>query len=289
VQLVYLGTPEVAVAPLRALHAAGHKIELVVTGADRRRGRGGATSPSPVKAAALELGLRVSSELDDALDVGAELGVVVAYGRLVPPRVLDRLPMVNLHFSLLPRWRGAAPVERAILAGDPRTGVCLMELEEGLDTGGVHRHVVVDIGADETADELRARLSLIGADLLVDALRNGLGAPVPQSDDGVTYASKLDPSDRRIDWNESSTQLHRVVRIGGAWTTLDGARLKVLEARPVDTPVGVSAPGVVAEGPVVRCGEGGLLLERVGPQGRPAMSARDWANGARPVGRRLGT
>ncbi len=288
-QLVFLGTPDVAVAPLRALHAAGHRIELVVTGADRRRGRGGATSPSAVKAAALDLGLRVTSDLDDVMGTRAELGVVVAYGRLVPPRVLGRLPMVNLHFSLLPRWRGAAPVERAILAGDQQTGVCLMEVEEGLDTGGVYRRVVVDVGAEETAEELRARLSLLGADLLVEALRDGLGTPEPQPDDGVTYASKLDPSDRRLDWTESATQLHRVVRIGGAWTTFDGARLKVLEARPVDAPTGVDTPGMVADGPVVRCGEGGLLLERVGPQGRPPMAGVDWANGARPSGRRLGT
>lgn len=288
-QLVFLGTPDVAVPPLRALHSAGHRIELVVTGPDRRRGRGGATSPSAVKAAALDLGLRVTSDLDEVMDTGAELGVVVAYGRIVPPRVLDRIPMVNLHFSLLPRWRGAAPVERAILAGDERTGVCLMELDEGLDTGGVHGRVEVEIGANETADELRARLSLLGAGLLVDALREGLGAPVPQSDDGVTYASKLDPSDRQLDWNESSTQLHRVVRIGGAWTTLDGARLKILDARPVETPDEFDSPGMVADGPVVCCGEGGLLLERVGPEGRSPMTATDWANGARPSGRRLGT
>lgn len=288
-RLVFLGTPEVAVAPLRALHAAGHRIELVVTGPDRRRGRGGSTSPSPVKAAALELGLPVSSELDDVLQAEAELGVVVAYGRIVPRTILEHLPMVNLHFSLLPRWRGAAPVERAILAGDERTGVCLMALEEGLDTGGVHGRVEIAIGDDDTADQLRARLSQLGADLLVDALRSGLGEPEPQPTEGVTHASKLDAADRHLDWTDSSTQLHRVVRIGGAWTTLDGARLKVLEAQPVAAPVGVDTPGEVADGPVVRCGEGGLLLERVGPQGRPPMRAADWANGARPTGRRLGT
>lgn len=288
-QLVFLGTPDVAVAPLRALHAAGHELELVVTGPDRRRGRGGATSPSAVKAAALELGLAVSHELDDVLGTDAQLGVVVAYGRLVPARVLTALPMVNLHFSLLPRWRGAAPVERAILAGDERTGVCLMQLEEGLDTGGVHARVEVGIGEDETADELRARLSQLGAELLVDSLDEGLGDVEPQSAEGVTYASKLGPTDRHLDWDDSAAQLHRVVRVGGAWTTLDGARLKVLAARPVAAPDGADAPGVVAGGPVVRCGEDGLLLERVGPQGRAPMPATDWARGARPTGRRLGT
>ena len=138
-RLVYLGTPEMAVPPLRALVAAGHDVALVITRADRRRGRGGATSPSPVKAAAVELGVPVSHDVDDVLTAGAELGVVVAFGRIIKPHVLAALPMVNVHFSLLPRWRGAAPVERALLAGDTETGVCIMDVEEGLDTGGVLR------------------------------------------------------------------------------------------------------------------------------------------------------
>jgi methionyl-tRNA formyltransferase len=135
---VYLGSPEAAVAPLQALVGAGFDVALVVSQPDRKRGRGGALVPTPVKSAALELGLAVSDRVDDALTVGADLGVVVAYGRLVRPHVLARLDLVNLHFSLLPRWRGAAPVERAILAGDDETGVCLMRLEEGLDTGPVY-------------------------------------------------------------------------------------------------------------------------------------------------------
>ena len=154
--------------PLRTLVEAGHEVALVVSQPDRRRGRGGQTSPSPVKQAALDLGLAVTDAVDDALGVGADLGVVVAFGRLIKPHVLAALPMVNLHFSLLPRWRGAAPVERAILAGDERTGVDLMVVEEGLDTGGVYDRVEVAIGPDETADELRARLATLGADLLVD-------------------------------------------------------------------------------------------------------------------------
>ena len=129
-RLVYLGSPEAAVAPLRALHAAGHDIVLVVSQPDRRRGRGGAMSPSPVKAAALELGVPVTERIDDVVESGAELGVVVAYGRLIRPHVLAAVPMVNLHFSLLPRWRGAAPVERAILAGDTVTGVCVMDVAD---------------------------------------------------------------------------------------------------------------------------------------------------------------
>ena len=147
----------------------------VVTRADTRRGRGSTVTPSPVKAAALELGLPVVHVVDDVLDLGADLGVVVAFGQLIRPHALAALPMVNLHFSLLPRWRGAAPVERALLAGDERTGVCLMQLDEGLDTGPVHSRVEVTIEPDDTGDALRRRLVEVGTTLLVDELRAGLG------------------------------------------------------------------------------------------------------------------
>ena len=141
-RLVFLGTPDDAVPSLEALVGAGHDVALVVTRADARRGRRGAPSPSPVKARAVELGLPVTDQLDDVLDAGAGLGVVVAYGRIIPARILDAIPMVNLHFSLLPRWRGAAPVERAILAGDRTTGVCVMAVEPGLDTSAMESKLV---------------------------------------------------------------------------------------------------------------------------------------------------
>ncbi|MGA1358221.1 MAG: methionyl-tRNA formyltransferase, partial [Ilumatobacteraceae bacterium] len=149
-RIVYLGTPEVAVSPLRALVAAGVDVALVITRVDKRRGRGGELSPSPVKRAAMDLGIPVSHRLEDALTVGADLGVVVAYGRIIPAAVLERLAMINVHFSLLPRWRGAAPVERALLAGDQETGICIMRVEEGLDTGVVYARVVVPIRPDHT-------------------------------------------------------------------------------------------------------------------------------------------
>ena len=154
---MYLGTPAAAVPPLVALHAAGFDIALVVTGEDRRRGRGNERTPTAVKAAAEELGLPVSHDLDAVAGRGADLGVVVAFGRLIPVDLLAVLPMVNLHFSLLPRWRGAAPVERAILAGDEQTGVCVMAVEEGLDTGGIYAREVLEVGGD-SADMLRDRL-----------------------------------------------------------------------------------------------------------------------------------
>ncbi|HVM02388.1 MAG TPA: methionyl-tRNA formyltransferase, partial [Acidimicrobiales bacterium] len=201
-----MGSPAAAVPPLRALVDAGHEVALVVTRADKRRGRGGALLPTPVKAAAAELGLPVSHRVDDVVASGAGLGVVVAFGRLVKPHVLDAVPMVNLHFSLLPRWRGAAPVERAILAGDTETGVCLMGLEEGLDTGPVFRREAVAIGEDETADELRARLVEIGTRLLVEALAEGLGEGEPQAGE-ATYAAKLANDELRLEWSLPAEEL----------------------------------------------------------------------------------
>lgn len=278
-RLVYLGTPELAVPPLRALHAAGFDIPLVVSRADKRRGRGGAPVPSPVKAAALELGIPVTDQVDDVLDVGADLGVVVAFGRIIKPHVLAALPMVNLHFSLLPRWRGAAPVERAILAGDTETGVCVMAVEEGLDTGGVYRRATVPIGPDDTLDELRTRLVDIGTELLVDALREGLGEPEPQQGE-VTYADKIDPAELRLDWTRPAVELHRVVRLGDAWTTFRGKRLKVWRTRLVPEHTGL-APGQL-DGLLVGTGEGALELVEVQPEGKGRLAAAAWRNGARP-------
>lgn len=260
-RLVYLGTPEMAVPPLEALVAAGHEIALVVTRADKRRGRGSRTSPSPVKAAAERLGLPVSHEVDDVLAVGSELGVVVAFGRIIKPHVLAELPMINLHFSLLPRWRGAAPVERAILAGDDVTGVCVMAVEEGLDTGGIHAEVEIPIGSTTTADELRHELIGVGTRLLVETLAAGLEEPTEQIGT-PTYAAKIDPAELRIDWSRPVDEIHRLIRVGSAWTTFRSERLKIHAADLVD---GAIAPTVVQ------------------PAGKPRMDAGAWRNGARPA------
>jgi methionyl-tRNA formyltransferase len=276
-RIVYLGTPDPAVPPLRALHHAGFEIPLVVSRPDKRRGRGSATTPSPVKRAALDLGIPVTTDVDEALEVDADLGVVVAFGRLIKPHVLDRLAMVNLHFSLLPRWRGAAPVERAILAGDEATGVCIMAVEEELDTGGVYRRQRVSIDANETLDELRDRLVGIGADMLVSALTEGLGMPEPQVGSPV-YASKIDRDELRLDWSLSAVALNRVVRIGDAWTTHSGKRLKIWRSRAVQSAAGLE-PGQV-DGVMVGTGAGRLELVEVQPEGRPRRSAREWVNGA---------
>lgn len=279
-RLVYLGTPDAAVQPLHALVDAGHDVVLVVTRADKRRGRGGALVPSPVKAAATALGLPVTSDVDHVLGTGADLGVVVAFGRIIKPHVLAEVPMVNLHFSDLPRWRGAAPVERAILAGDDRTAVCVMDVEEGLDTGAVYAREEVEIGADETADELRARLVDVGARLLVDTLERGLSQPAPQVGE-PTYAEKLRPEELRLDWSRPAIELHRVVRVGDAWTTFRGHRLKVHRTRVVDTPQGDLAPGEL-DGVRAGTGDGVLELVEVQPEGKARQPAAAWRNGARP-------
>lgn len=264
-RIIYFGTPDMAVPPLRALADAGHDIVRVITREDKKRGRGGALSPSPVKAAASELGLTVSHEPDDVVEVNADLGVVVAYGRIIKPHLLDVLPMVNLHFSLLPRWRGAAPVERAILAGDAVTGVEVMRLEEGLDTGGIYAQERVPIGDQTTADELRAELTRVGCRLLVDTLSNPLSDWIddarPQDGEAV-YASKLDKAEFEINWSQAPVDIHRRIRIGGAWTTFRGKRLKVLDADLVDD---VIVPSTVQ------------------PEGKGPMDFVAWRNGARPA------
>ncbi len=259
-----------AVPPLQALSRAGHDVALVVTRPDRRRGRGGELTGSPVKRAALELGIPVSHEVDDVLGRNVELGVVVAFGQLIRPHVLAEVPMVNLHFSLLPRWRGAAPVERALLAGDAETGVCVMQLEEGLDTGPVFDTVRVPIGPRATADDLRRELVHVGTEQLLRVLSAPLGSPEPQVGE-ATYAAKIRPDELRIDWTQSPEQIDRLVRLGGAWTTFRGKRMKVLATELADPPAGTT--------PFTA----GITLRTVQPEGRAPMDFADFARGARPT------
>ncbi|MFT5204308.1 MAG: methionyl-tRNA formyltransferase [Candidatus Aldehydirespiratoraceae bacterium] len=276
-RIAFLGTPQLAVPPLTALVGAGYDIPLVVSRPDTRRGRGGAHQPSPVKAAAEALGLRVTDDLAELNDVVVDLGVVVAYGRIIPASMLTTLAMVNIHFSLLPRWRGAAPVERAILAGDAETGVCLMALEEGLDTGAIYRCDAVAIDPNETLDELRDRLVEIGVQQLVDALANGLGNPVPQEGEPV-HAAKITAEERRIDWTEPAIDIHRRVRVGGAWTTFREKRFKIHQTVITE---GSSAPGQI-DGLRIGTGQGAVEVVSVQPEGKARQIAGDWRNGARP-------
>lgn len=285
-RIVYLGTPEIAVPPLRALVAAGVEIALVITRVDKRRGRGVALSPSPVKQAALELGLRVSHDLADATTVGAELGVVVAYGRIIPMSVLSKLPMINVHFSLLPRWRGAAPVERALLAGDAETGICIMRVEEGLDTGEVYDRVVVPVRPDHTLSSLRAELVDSALVPLVRVVTRGCGAGHVQEGE-ATHAAKIDPSELRVRWSASARHVAALARLESAWFMYAGKRVRLLGAEvatATSAAPGGTVLGVNGDGVLVACGDGAVLVTVVQPEGKNAMSASAWANGARLSG-----
>ena len=280
-RIVYAGTPQIAVGPLLALHAAGFEVVAVLTGVDKRRGRGGEPAPSPVKLAARELGLSVIHDVAGLVDhAGPDtLGVVVAYGSLIPTGVLSVLPMVNAHYSLLPRWRGAAPVERAILAGDTSTGVCIMRVVEELDAGEVFARHEVAIGGNESADDVRSRLDLVAQTLLVDTLRAGAWVGVPQTGETL-YARKITAVDRAMTCGDAEVEGRRI-RIGGAFVTIAGQRLRIVRGFPTQ---GVATPRTlsVRDGRVeLGCASGVIVCERVQPEGKAPMDALDWWRGKR--------
>ena len=304
-RIVFWGTPEAAVPALEAfISEPDVEVCAVVTNPDRPAGRGYALVPSPVKVAAGRAGLRVWQPekpreiLDDLRDLRVDACAVVAYGAILPVDVLDvgGQGFVNLHFSLLPSWRGAAPVTHAVLAGDERTGVTCFVLDKGMDTGPILLVHETQVGPRETAGELTQRLAKLGAPLLIRAVRglvDGSLQPVPQDDRLASYAPKISPEDARLDWTRTATDLDRAVRafnpFPGAHTTFTGARLKVHSATVVDAD---GSPGEVVRlddaGPVVACGSEGLRLEMVQPAGKARMPGRDFANGYRPLGERLG-
>jgi len=268
---------------LQCLLDGGVDVSVVVTRPERRRGRRSEPEPTPVGALAKQAGAEVVHSPAELVGRAVDLGVVVAYGALIRPEVLAVVPMVNVHFSLLPRWRGAAPLERAILAGDSETGVCLMEVVQELDAGGVFGCWRTTIGEDETADELASRLALAGAALVLQHLSawpEGLGPARPQEGE-VTWAAKIGPEDRHLDWSEPATMAARRVRIGGAWTTVHGDRLIVRRATVLGEGEPPSLPPGTLEGTRVACASGWLELLEVQPAGRPVMSADAWRRGAR--------
>lgn len=296
-RILFAGTPEPAVPSLTALAESGHEVVAVLTRPDAPKGRGRTASPSAVAIAARERGLPVLTPtgLRDVATqrelraLGAEAAAVVAYGALIPPALLADMPWVNLHFSLLPRWRGAAPVQRAILAGDPITGASAFLLEEGLDTGPVIASLTRPIGPAETAGQVLDALARAGAQLLVeafDALAAGTARPVPQPADGVTLAPRLSTAEARIDWSATAAQVDRHVRAfapaPGAWSTLAGGqRIKV---GPVTPAAGSLAPGEIAaaDGAVmVGTGTVPVRLGQVAPAGRSWMDAASWMRGVR--------
>ncbi len=301
-RLAFMGTPDFAVPTLAELIAQGHEIAAVYSQPPRPKGRGMTLEPGAVHRFAESAKLPVRTPLSlkgaeeqaefAALDLDA--AIVVAYGLLLPKAILDapKLGCFNLHGSLLPRWRGAAPIQRAVMAGDAETGVMVMQMDEGLDTGPVLMAERVAIGR-KTSGELTSELSRLGADLMVRALggleRGGI-TPQPQAEDGVTYARKISKEEARIDWNKSAAEIDAHVRglapFPGAWAEGNGERLKVLYAQPVS---GSGKPGAVLDDALtVACGEGALKLLKVQRAGKSAMTAAELLKGfALPPGTQL--
>lgn len=305
---LFLGTPAVAVPTLQRLLASHHTVAAVVTAPDRPGGRGMAVQCSPVKEAAVAAGLAVLQpatlrppEVQAALaSFGADVFVVCAYGLILPAAVLDtpRLGCVNVHFSLLPAYRGAAPVARAILDGVPETGVTIMQVEPALDSGPILDAASEPIGEADDTGAVEARLAAVGADLLVGVLDRLAAEPFvgqPQDDALATYAPKLTPEEARLDWSAGAERIVRQVRAfsprPGAWTTLGGRRLKVWRATAADgggSPEAGPAPGTLAEGPggtlVVAAGSGAVVLDEVQPEGGRRMPGADFRRGLRALG-----
>jgi len=302
-RLAFMGTPDFAVPILEALRAAGHEIAAVYTQPPRPAGRGHQPQPSPVARAAAAAGIPVRTPARlDAAEVEAfralvlDAAVVAAYGLILPPTVLGapRLGCINVHASLLPRWRGAAPIQRAILAGDSETGVTIMQMDAGLDTGPMLLKEAVPIGPKATAQELHDRLAALGASLVVRALAGlaaGTLAAVQQPAEGVTYAKKLAREEGRLDWRKTAAELERAVRAlnpaPGVWLEHGGERIKVLAAEIVAAASG--APGTVLDAALtVACGSGALRLTRLQRPGRAPMEADALLRGfAIPAGTRL--
>lgn len=288
-KVVFMGTPEFSVPVLEALHQR-HEIVAVYCQPPRPAGRGKADRPSPVQARAEALGLQVrhpvSLRSEEAVAefaaLGADVAVVVAYGLILPQAVLDapRLGCLNIHASLLPRWRGAAPIHRAIMAGDRETGVCIMQMEAGLDTGPVLMREAVEIGAEETTAELHDRLSALGARLIVQALDRLPLPAVLQPAEGVTYAAKIDKAEARVDWTRPAVEVDRLIRglspFPGAWVEVNGERVKLLRSRLAR---GQGTPGQVLGGFTVACGTGAIEVLEAQREGKRPMAATDVLRG----------
>jgi methionyl-tRNA formyltransferase len=285
-RLGFCGSPAFAVPVLDALVDAGHDVGLVVTRVDARRGRGGRPAPTPVKAAAERLGLDVAHDVIELAGASLEAAVVVAYGAMVPDSVLDAMPVVNLHLSLLPRWRGAAPLERAILSGDERTGVCVMALEPTLDTGPVFARAETDVD-DKALSVLRDECLSLGTNALLALLASRRDAwPTPVAQVGEpTYAKKLRDEELELDFSRPAREVLRVVRLERARTWALGRRLLVLDAEALEEDAG--EPGSLHDD-VVACGTGSLRLRTVVPEGSRAMDAAAWRRGLRELPTHLG-
>lgn len=310
-RVAFAGTPDFALPAFHALVGSRHTVVGVLTQPDRPKGRGRQLAASPVKHAAQNAGIPVSQPVTlkteaDRADLAAwqpDVLLVVAYGLILPRAALDlpRLGCVNIHASLLPRWRGAAPIQRAILAGDARSGVSIMRMEAGLDTGPVFLERVVVIGTRETGGSLHDRLAAEGASAVlqvIDELSTNSARSAPQRGDGVTYASKIDKAEGLIDWSRPAVEIDRQVRAFNPWpiaeTRLDGEQLRIYAAEPIDVDhepiVGETGNIVEIRGDsiVVACGRGRLALTELQRPGRRPVAARDLINTLNLAGRRLG-
>jgi methionyl-tRNA formyltransferase len=303
-KLIFAGTPAFAAAALEALINAGHEIALVLTQPDRPAGRGMKLKPSPVKQMAQSHGLRVeqpSSLRNEAAqtmlrEIAAEVMVVAAYGLILPQAVLD-IPArgcLNIHASLLPRWRGAAPIQRALLADDRETGITIMQMDAGLDTGAMLSIHPLPIAADETAASLHDKLATLGADAILTTLAQlATLSPERQPEDGVSYASKLSKEEARIDWQQSAAEIARAIRAynpaPGAHTLLAGEPLKLWMAHAI---AGSGTPGVVveasADGVLVGTGDGLVVLSTLQAAGGKRLPAREFVAGRTLSGVQLG-
>ncbi|WP_170407959.1 methionyl-tRNA formyltransferase [Ruegeria arenilitoris] len=302
-RVIFMGTPEFSVPVLDALVRAGHEIAAVYCQPPRPAGRGKKDRPTPVHARAEALGLPVRhptslkspEERAAFAALKADVAVVVAYGLILPQPILDapRHGCLNIHASLLPRWRGAAPIHRAVMAGDAETGICIMQMEAGLDTGPVLLRQATPIGAEETTAQLHDRLSAMGADLIVQALdRLPELTPEPQPEVGVTYAAKIDKAEARVDWSRPAVEVDRQIRglspFPGAWTQIEGERVKLLASRLSD---GQGVPGEVLDDALrVACGTGAVELLRLQRAGKAAQDRETFLRGwPIPAGTRLGS
>lgn len=296
-RVIFMGTPGFSVPALEAV-AARHEVVCVYTQPPRAAGRGQKPRPSPVQAAAEALGLPVRSperlkapeDQADFAALGADVAVVVAYGLILPQPVLDapRLGCLNIHASILPRWRGAAPIHRAVMAGDAETGVAIMQMEAGLDTGPVLAEARTLIGPEDTTGDLHDRLAGMGAALIAEVLERLPLEAVPQSEDGVTYAAKIDKAEARIDWTRPAAEVDRLIRglspFPGAWCEVAGERVKLLRARVVP---GEGAPGAVLGPLVVACGAGAVEVLELQRQGKRPLPTAEALRGM-PLPDRLG-
>ncbi|VDS07140.1 Methionyl-tRNA formyltransferase [Paracoccus haematequi] len=288
-RVIFMGTPDFSVPALRAI-AARHELAAVYSQPPRAAGRGQRPRPSAVQAAAEELGIEVRTplRLRDADEqaafsaLGADVAVVAAYGLILPQPVLEapRLGCLNIHASLLPRWRGAAPIHRAVMAGDAETGVAIMQMEAGLDTGPVLAKARTAIGAEETTADLHDRLAAMGAGLIVDVLDRLPLPAVPQPDKGVTYAAKIDKAEARVDWTRPAAEVDRLIRglspFPGAWCEIGGERVKLLRSRMA---AGQGRPGQVLDGFTVACGSGAVEVLEAQRSGKKPMAAGELLRG----------